>query len=80
MCPVVGDSTKAFWSAGQLEKLTLNGNSLTELPESMGGLASLRVLALHSNNLKSLPQSFTSLKVTNTGFYCYVRDTGSLQL
>jgi Leucine-rich repeat (LRR) protein len=48
--------------AGQLQKLTLNGNGLTELPDSLKGLTSLTALALHANNLTTLPPSFASLQ------------------
>lgn len=56
-----------IWAAaGKLEKLALNGNQLTALPESIGLLTSLKELALQKNALTELP-SITNLQVTHSG-------------
>ena len=42
-------------------ELRLDGNQLTALPESFGGLASLAELGLGNNQLTALPESFGGL-------------------
>ena len=46
---------------GRLTSLTISGNQLTSLPESIGNLSSLSVLALYSNQLTSLPENIGNL-------------------
>ena len=45
-----------------LRWLRLNGNGLTSVPESIGGLKDLRRIYLNDNLIASLPQSFASLE------------------
>lgn len=49
----------------KLEKLFINSNSFTELPDAFGDMKNLEILDISNNNLKSLPPSIftlTSLK------------------
>ncbi len=51
-------------AAGHLEKLQLHGNQLSELPQSIRGLTSLKSLSLQGNALQSLPGGVTCLQVS----------------
>ena len=44
-----------------LEKLNLNGNQLTSLPEEIGLMTGLKKLELHDNKLTSLPEEIVAL-------------------
>lgn len=46
----------------QLRYLSLNGNQLKKLPESIGNLTNLTHLSLDGNLLKKLPDSIRNLK------------------
>ena len=45
-----------------LEKLYLDNNNLTTIPDSIGNLKNLKGLYLHNNNLTTIPDSIGNLK------------------
>lgn len=53
---------QAFAAKGEVQKLDLNGQELTELPEEIGELAMLEELQLARNVLATLPAAFGRLK------------------
>ena len=54
---------KAGPHAGSLTKLSVNGNVLKEIPESVGGLANLQELHMQANSLEHLPSHLCDLTV-----------------
>ena len=50
-----------FDGFANLERIDLNNNQLTELPQSIGNLTNLKWLTLSSNQLTELPQSIGNL-------------------
>lgn len=57
-------SNRAVWThlAPTLTVLSLNGNSLTELPAELGLLAALRRLSVEANLLRTLPSAVLELR------------------
>jgi hypothetical protein len=57
----------------QLERLSLNGDSLEALPDEIGNLTNLRYLDISQNRLRELPLSITTLPDLETIDFSYNR-------
>ena len=65
--------TCAVGMAGSLTKLSVNGNFLKEIPESVGALTNLQELHLQANNLEHLPAHLCDLTVRHsTEAACFI--------
>lgn len=64
MAAVLQAEGGGFGIPGNLKDLTLNGNALTSLPDTISGLKSLKALTLQHNKLTELPSTVSSLTVS----------------
>ena len=51
-------------AAGELQKLTINGNLLTNVAPELGQLSKLREFHLQGNELTDLPEELCNLEVS----------------